>query len=184
MAKKISGVNGMDSYTVNSGEILNRGYNVSLTMTPVQFKDFRWSLSTSISKTFNRVETKPSTDQYDVEHFLDGTVITKGNPVSIQGIEPGGRGTVVLRLQGESGTFVRKKQTRYFHHGTRGFRLARTEAIGRYQQHVYLQKFPVKRNVILQSGSKNPIIQIIRQPEFQSGAKREPGIPETLATPR
>ena len=82
MAKKISGVNGMDSYTVNSGKILNRGYNVSLTMTPVQFKDFRWSLSTSISKTFNRVETKPSTDQYDVEHFLDGTVITKGNPVN------------------------------------------------------------------------------------------------------
>ena len=103
MAKKISGVNGMDSYTVNSGKILNRGYNVSLTMTPVQFKDFRWSLSTSISKTFNRVETKPSTDQYDVEHFLDGTVITKGNPVNtffsyrFKGLSPVDGVTVVVR---------------------------------------------------------------------------------------
>ncbi|MBC5619871.1 SusC/RagA family TonB-linked outer membrane protein [Butyricimonas sp. NSJ-56] len=82
LSKKISGVNGIDSYTVNSGEVLNRGYNVSLTGVPVQTQDFRWSLSTSISKTFNRVETKPSTDEFNVDHFLDGTVITKGNPVN------------------------------------------------------------------------------------------------------
>ncbi|WP_187376814.1 MULTISPECIES: SusC/RagA family TonB-linked outer membrane protein [Butyricimonas] len=82
LAKKISGVNGIDTYTVNSGEVLNRGYNVSLTGVPVQTDHFRWSLSTSISKTFNRVETKPSTDQFNVDNFLDGSVITKGNPVN------------------------------------------------------------------------------------------------------
>lgn len=67
---------------VNGGEILNRGFNVSLTVSPIRGKEFRWSLSTSISKTFNRIETKPATDNYKVDNFLDGTVIAKGHPVN------------------------------------------------------------------------------------------------------
>lgn len=82
MEKEISGVNGTNSHMVNSGEILNRGFNVSLTVSPIRSKEFRWSLSTSVSKTFNRIETKPSTDQYKVDNFLNGTVITKGHPVN------------------------------------------------------------------------------------------------------
>lgn len=82
MDKEISGVNGRTSYTVNGGEILNKGYNVSLTLSPVRSDKIRWSLSTSISKTFNRVETTPSTDEYNVDNFLDGTVIVEGEPVN------------------------------------------------------------------------------------------------------
>lgn len=82
MDKKISGVNGRNTYTVNGGEILNRGFNVSLTLSPVNTENFRWFLSTSISKTFNRIESTPSTDEFDVENFLDGTVITEGEPVN------------------------------------------------------------------------------------------------------
>lgn len=82
MEKEISGVNGTNVYMVNGGEILNRGFNVSLTVSPIRTKGFRWSLSTSISKTFNRIETKPATDNYKVDNFLDGTVIAKGQPVN------------------------------------------------------------------------------------------------------
>ena len=82
MDKEISGVNGTNAHMVNGGEILNRGFNVSLTVSPIRSKAFRWSLSTSVSKTFNRIETKPSTDQYKVDNFLNGTVIAKGRPVN------------------------------------------------------------------------------------------------------
>lgn len=51
MNKPISNVNGLTSYTVNSGEVINRGYNISLNLVPVKTRDFKWSLSTTISKT-------------------------------------------------------------------------------------------------------------------------------------
>jgi len=82
MAKNISRVNGMDSYTVNSGEIINKGYNVSLTVSPVYTDKVRWMLSTSISKSHNRIQSRPSTDEYDLANFLNGTVIAKGQAVN------------------------------------------------------------------------------------------------------
>ena len=82
LQRNISRVNGLDSYTVNSGEILNRGFNVSLTVSPVRAEKVRWSLSTSISKSYNRVETPAATDQYDLENFLDGTVIVEGENIN------------------------------------------------------------------------------------------------------
>ena len=51
MNKPISNVNGLTSYTVNSGEVINRGYNISLNLVPVKTRDFKWSLSTTRSKT-------------------------------------------------------------------------------------------------------------------------------------
>lgn len=82
MAKNISRVNGMDSYTVNSGEIINKGYNISLTVSPVYTDKVRWMLSTSISKSHNRIQSQPSTDEYDLTNFLNGTVIAKGEAVN------------------------------------------------------------------------------------------------------
>ena len=82
LKKNISKVNGLDSYTVNGGEILNRGFNVSVTVSPVHTKHIRWILSTSVSKSYNRIESEPSTDQYDLENFLNGTVISKGEAVN------------------------------------------------------------------------------------------------------
>lgn len=82
MAKNISRVNGLDAYTVNSGEIINKGYNVSLTVSPVNTSKVRWMLSTSISKSHNRIQSRPSTDEYDLSNFLNGTVIAKGEAVN------------------------------------------------------------------------------------------------------
>nr|WP_320039501.1 SusC/RagA family TonB-linked outer membrane protein [uncultured Bacteroides sp.] len=82
MSKQISGVNGLSSYTVNGGKIINKGYDVTLSVVPVQNKNWRWNLSTSISKYFNKVETTPSGDQYSLDNFLSGTAVVKGQPVS------------------------------------------------------------------------------------------------------
>ena len=82
MEKNISRVNGLAAYTINSGKIINKGYNVSLTLSPIHSDNIRWMLSTSISKSYNRIESRPSTDEYDLTNFLNGTVIAKGKAVN------------------------------------------------------------------------------------------------------
>lgn len=81
MSKKISDVNGFESYIVNSGTIENRGYNVTLTATPVKFKDFYWIVSGSMSKIFNEVKTVPGAETYELNDFLSGTTVVEGQPV-------------------------------------------------------------------------------------------------------
>ena len=80
--RNISKINGMGAYTVNSGEITNKGYNVSLTLVPIQTENVRWSLSTSYSNVFNKVESESATDAYNLDSFLRGAVITKDEAVN------------------------------------------------------------------------------------------------------
>ena len=82
MNKEISGVNGMKSYVVNGGEVVNSGYDVSCLVIPVRTDDLRWYISTSFSHTNNEVSTLPSADQYERFDFLNGTAVVKGKSVS------------------------------------------------------------------------------------------------------
>lgn len=79
--KTISTVNGLTNYVVNSGTIRNWGYSIDLTASPVQNRNFRWTLSTSFSKVFNRMESTPSGDLYDYTEFLAGTALIEGLPI-------------------------------------------------------------------------------------------------------
>lgn len=81
MNKQISDVNGFNSYVVNSGTVINKGYNLSLTAVPVKTRDFNWILGGSLSKITNEMETAPGTDSYELSDFLNGTAIVKGQPV-------------------------------------------------------------------------------------------------------
>ncbi|MGI6232768.1 MAG: SusC/RagA family TonB-linked outer membrane protein [Prevotella sp.] len=81
MNKTISDINGYTSYVVNSGEIINQGYNISITSVPVRIKDFNWMLSGSFSKVFNRINTAPGMDTYELSDYLNGTAIVRGEPV-------------------------------------------------------------------------------------------------------
>jgi outer membrane receptor protein involved in Fe transport len=82
MQKKISGVNGLSSTVVNGGEIINTGYDLSLTTIPIKTKDFKWMLSASGSYTDNQINTLPAAEQYDYMDFLNGTATVKGKAVS------------------------------------------------------------------------------------------------------
>ncbi len=81
--KKIASMNGVPnhSYKVNQGNIDNHGFNVSLTVLPIQTKDWYWSVSTSISKTFNKLKSKPEANLYEYSNFLDGSALVQGMPV-------------------------------------------------------------------------------------------------------
>lgn len=81
LTREISSVNGQSSYVVNSGNITNKGYNLSITAEPVRFKDFSWRVSTSFSKVFNELQTLPGQDQYELSDYLNGTALIKGQPV-------------------------------------------------------------------------------------------------------
>lgn len=81
MSKEISDVNGYSSYVVNSGTITNRGYNINITAVPLRSKNLYWSLSASLSKVMNKMNTAPGADTYELSNFLNGTAIVKGQPV-------------------------------------------------------------------------------------------------------
>lgn len=81
MSKKISDINGYTSYVVNSGTVVNKGYNLSLTAIPLKFKDFNWIIGGNLSKIINEMETAPGADTYELEDFLNGTAVVKGYPI-------------------------------------------------------------------------------------------------------
>lgn len=83
MDKQVASMNGLptDSYKVNQGDIDNHGYNVSLTVLPLQTKDWFWSISTSFSRTFNKMKSKPEANQYELSNFLNGSALVEGKPV-------------------------------------------------------------------------------------------------------
>lgn len=79
--KTISDVNGYDSYTINSGTIVNKGYNITWSFTPVKKRDFYWILSGNFSRVYNTVKTAPGAESYELNDFLRGTAVVKGQPI-------------------------------------------------------------------------------------------------------
>ncbi len=82
MEKEISETNGMSSYVVNGGEILNSGYDFSFTVSPIKTEHLRWYISTSLSHVNNEVNSLPAAEQFECADFLDGTAVVKGKSVS------------------------------------------------------------------------------------------------------
>ncbi|WP_237072205.1 SusC/RagA family TonB-linked outer membrane protein [Prevotella herbatica] len=78
MNKTISDINGYTSYIVNSGEIINKGYNFSITAIPIQNKDWNWLVSASLSKVINKMKTSPGEDSYSLNDYLNGTAVING----------------------------------------------------------------------------------------------------------
>lgn len=81
MNKMVSSVNGTTAYVINGGDVSNRGYSVDLTATPIRNKYFRWSVSTSFSKIINSMDSRPDAQTYELNDFLNGTALVKGQSV-------------------------------------------------------------------------------------------------------
>lgn len=81
LTKTISTVNGLSSYVVNSGTINNWGYSIDMTASPINKKNFRWTISTSYSWVDNSMKSSPSSNLYDYTDYLDGTALVAGMPV-------------------------------------------------------------------------------------------------------
>lgn len=81
LTKRISSANGCDTYVVNSGTVTNQGFSIDATVTPISTNDFRWTLSASYSKVYNQLNTKPSDEEYNLDDFISGNVLTQGHAV-------------------------------------------------------------------------------------------------------
>ncbi|ERJ59029.1 SusC/RagA family TonB-linked outer membrane protein [Sphingobacterium paucimobilis] len=81
MQKTISTINGRNSYVINSGDVSNNGYSVALTLSPVKKEDWRWTFTTSFSRTINTLKSRPDAEQYELTNFLNGTALIKDKAV-------------------------------------------------------------------------------------------------------
>lgn len=81
MSKTIADVNGYDSYTINSGTVTNKGFNITWSFTPVKLRHFYWILSGNASKVYNNVKTAPGAESYELSDFLNGTAVVEGQPI-------------------------------------------------------------------------------------------------------
>ena len=79
--RPISGINGYTSYMVNGGDILNEGYTIDFTLTPIRKKDFFWTFSGSMTKINNKMKSEVGIDTYEYGDFLNGTAIIEGESI-------------------------------------------------------------------------------------------------------
>lgn len=77
----VSSVNGILSYQMNRGTVDNRGGSVTLSGYPVQAKDWRLYLSTSVSWAKNKVKSGLS-ETYTTDSYLNGTAIVDGKAIN------------------------------------------------------------------------------------------------------
>ncbi len=82
MTKEVATMNGVDSYTINGGDIENKGYSFDLTVLPIKRKDLYWTISTSFSKDKNTIKNDPDSQTYNYSDFLSGTAVIKGKAVN------------------------------------------------------------------------------------------------------
>ena len=72
--------NGVRSMYINSGDLTNKGWDVSLSVVPVRTKDFMWSIGTSFSHNDNKVKSQLETTQ-SWEEATGGKFQKEGYPV-------------------------------------------------------------------------------------------------------
>ncbi len=77
-AATINPTNGFDTQTRNFGEISNRGFDLTLTYTPIRGKDVSWSMTGLVNYNKNRVERF---DGPETVAFLVGGGLVEGDPV-------------------------------------------------------------------------------------------------------
>ena len=72
--------NGVRSMYINSGDLTNKGWELSLSVVPVRTKNFMWSIGTSFSHNNNKIKSQLETTQ-SWEEATAGTYQKEGYPV-------------------------------------------------------------------------------------------------------
>lgn len=77
LSLQVTSTNGGKTVTINGGDMVNKGWDLSLAMTPIKTKDFEWRLSFNTSKVYNQVFT--TADQsVTYEEYLSGSLVKDG----------------------------------------------------------------------------------------------------------
>ena len=71
--QEITSTNGASSVVINNGDMGNKGWELSLTSTPVHTELVTWGLSFNTSKNYNKI-SKAQELALTYENYLDGTI--------------------------------------------------------------------------------------------------------------
>lgn len=81
LALEVETTNGGKLVTINGGDMENKGWELSLSATAIQTKDFSWTLSFNTSKNYNKI-TNAGDREYSYNDWLNGTIIKNGYAVN------------------------------------------------------------------------------------------------------
>lgn len=74
---EVTSTNGAKSVTINGGDLKNKGWDLSLSATPIKTRDFEWRLTFNTSKAYNEVATT-ATQSVTYAEYLSGTLVRDG----------------------------------------------------------------------------------------------------------
>ena len=77
---QVSSVNGLTSYVMNGGDVINNGYSISLSAKPIRTNDFEWLVSTYYSGNLNKVKSE-TVEAYTLADYLNGTALIDGQAI-------------------------------------------------------------------------------------------------------
>jgi len=77
MPLEVTSTNGDKLVTINGGDLVNKGWDLSLAVTPIKTKDFEWRISFNTGKVKNQVFTD-SEQSVTYSEYLSGSLVRNG----------------------------------------------------------------------------------------------------------
>ena len=77
---QVSSVNGINTYTMNGGDLKNDGFSIGLSATPVKNKEWYWRFSTYYSANLNQVQSG-TVESYTLSDYQNGTALVDGESI-------------------------------------------------------------------------------------------------------
>ena len=74
---QVTSTNGEKMVTINGGDLTNKGWDLSLALTPIKTEDFEWRVSFNTSKVYNEVSTTAE-QSVTYEQYLNGSLVRDG----------------------------------------------------------------------------------------------------------
>lgn len=74
---QVTSTNGGKSVTINGGSLTNKGWDLSLSATPIKTRDFEWRITFNTSKVYNEVSTT-SEQSVTYNDYLNGSLVKDG----------------------------------------------------------------------------------------------------------
>ena len=77
---EVSPINGIYTYTMNDGDLWNKGYSLAIGGVPIRRENFTWRISSYWSANYNKVDANPENEN-SLNSYLNGDVLINGKPV-------------------------------------------------------------------------------------------------------
>ncbi len=81
ITKQVSTVSGKKDVSINGGNVENKGWEFTLSGTPIKTKYFTWGLSLNMYQNYNKVTSKHQTQTYNYKDYLQGNLIMESKPL-------------------------------------------------------------------------------------------------------